>query len=243
LINNRRTGGGSLYVKGHLLNENLDGPGNNWANLTPLTQQANSDHKTQFENPVKLAVNNATSGYANKPHGYAKNFIVKAMYNREINAGLISQLENEDVENEQIPNMPDNTDPIMLAKILRAEQFVPKGLECSVVIGEKEGNKPPKERTLSKPIDNEINHGDLSKYQLSPEPRTAFDLKEKISGGREASIKHLMTLKLIGRVKAEKLHDKMVESGSVPNFISLIGITKKKLEMANKGYKIINRRG
>jgi hypothetical protein len=44
------------YVQGHLLNENLGGPGMRF-NLTPLTKQANNNHKTEVENPVKKKVN------------------------------------------------------------------------------------------------------------------------------------------------------------------------------------------
>ena len=40
------------YIRGHLLNENLGGKGQ-MQNMTPITTQANSDHKTKFENKVK----------------------------------------------------------------------------------------------------------------------------------------------------------------------------------------------
>ena len=44
------------YIRGHLLNENLGGPGRSY-NLTPITSKANSDHKIEVENPVKDWVN------------------------------------------------------------------------------------------------------------------------------------------------------------------------------------------
>ncbi|MCP4289272.1 MAG: hypothetical protein GY792_33435, partial [Gammaproteobacteria bacterium] len=56
-LRQRKHGGGSYYVRGHLLNHNLGGPGNTWANLTPLTQKANQDHHADFESRVKRAVN------------------------------------------------------------------------------------------------------------------------------------------------------------------------------------------
>jgi hypothetical protein len=46
---------GYTWIKGHLLNENLGGPGNS-ENLTPLTAAANSDHKNTFEAPIKIAL-------------------------------------------------------------------------------------------------------------------------------------------------------------------------------------------
>jgi hypothetical protein len=45
------------YVQGHLLNENLGGPGKRF-NLTPITKAANNQHKKDVENPIKPWVNN-----------------------------------------------------------------------------------------------------------------------------------------------------------------------------------------
>ncbi|MBI1919804.1 MAG: DUF4157 domain-containing protein [Geobacter sp.] len=50
--------GGETYIKGHLLNDNVGGPGIA-KNLFPITTQANSDHKTQVETHVKNLVNKA----------------------------------------------------------------------------------------------------------------------------------------------------------------------------------------
>lgn len=43
------------YVQGHLLNDNLGGPGKRF-NLTPLTKAANNLHKATVENPIKTEV-------------------------------------------------------------------------------------------------------------------------------------------------------------------------------------------
>lgn len=43
------------YVQGHLLNHNLGGPGKRY-NLTPITKEANNDHKSQVETGLKEAV-------------------------------------------------------------------------------------------------------------------------------------------------------------------------------------------
>ena len=43
------------YKRGHLLNENLGGPGTR-SNLTPITTKANADHLAQIESKVKTAV-------------------------------------------------------------------------------------------------------------------------------------------------------------------------------------------
>jgi hypothetical protein len=55
-----REGGRSVYVRGHLLNHHIGGPGHTWANLTPLTQEANNGPEdsmlNSFEAPIKRAV-------------------------------------------------------------------------------------------------------------------------------------------------------------------------------------------
>lgn len=45
------------YIRGHLLNDNLGGPGENF-NLFPITQDANGKHEHEIENIVKDWVNN-----------------------------------------------------------------------------------------------------------------------------------------------------------------------------------------
>jgi hypothetical protein len=56
VINQRRNQGGSYYVLGHLLNHNLGGTGADWANLTPLTRNANGNHEKKVESLVKNSV-------------------------------------------------------------------------------------------------------------------------------------------------------------------------------------------
>lgn len=45
-------------VQGHLLNDNVGGPGNNMKNLTPITRSANTTHEKQIEKEVKYLVLN-----------------------------------------------------------------------------------------------------------------------------------------------------------------------------------------
>ncbi len=49
--------GGAVYIKGHLLNDNLGGPGVA-KNMFPISKQANSDHKNKIEKIAKDIVNN-----------------------------------------------------------------------------------------------------------------------------------------------------------------------------------------
>ncbi len=55
-LNKRRAkGGASYYVRGHLLNEKLGGPGQ-WKNMTPLSREGNSKHEREIEAILKAAV-------------------------------------------------------------------------------------------------------------------------------------------------------------------------------------------
>lgn len=48
--------GHRLYIKGHLLNQNLGGPGDQLGNITPLSYSANSNHLNAVEKSVKSVV-------------------------------------------------------------------------------------------------------------------------------------------------------------------------------------------
>jgi hypothetical protein len=74
IINQRRNRGGSYYVLGHLLNHNLGGTGRDWANLTPLTREANSEHERVVESRVKNAVD----------AGNVVEYVVRAEYGRSV---------------------------------------------------------------------------------------------------------------------------------------------------------------
>jgi hypothetical protein len=56
LPTNPKLGGGEKFIKGHLLNDNLGGPGVA-ENLFPITAQANKNHEAQVESWVKDKVN------------------------------------------------------------------------------------------------------------------------------------------------------------------------------------------
>lgn len=55
-LRNRFDGARSFYVKGHLLNNHLGGPGTDWKNLTPMSATENTRLSSGFEEHVKNAV-------------------------------------------------------------------------------------------------------------------------------------------------------------------------------------------
>lgn len=56
---NQRRNGKRLYVMGHLLNNKLGGPGDNLANLTPITFSCNASHQSAVESTLKSMINTA----------------------------------------------------------------------------------------------------------------------------------------------------------------------------------------
>lgn len=53
-IDYRQKGDGSYYIRGHLINDNVGGPGN-WNNMTALSRTANHEHEEKVESKVKAA--------------------------------------------------------------------------------------------------------------------------------------------------------------------------------------------
>ena len=103
-------GGSTYYVKGHLLNDNIHGPGK-YKNLVPLSKQGNSNHEKQVESKVKAAVQSGA--------------IVK--YTVSVSGGFYNTTvpKNETLQNLGIKKVDWGT----IKKIREAEKFVPKKLK------------------------------------------------------------------------------------------------------------------
>lgn len=55
-LRRRPEGGRTFWIQGHMLNNNLHGPGDDARNLTPISQTANQSHERQVESKVKDTV-------------------------------------------------------------------------------------------------------------------------------------------------------------------------------------------
>lgn len=104
VINQRRSGGGSFYVKGHLLSEKLHGPGV-WDNLTPLSRSANANHDRKVESKLKGRV----------AAGEVFFYRVNVVYGRPINLSLITRL-----------NAMNHPQQDAIREVLITEQTVPQ---------------------------------------------------------------------------------------------------------------------
>lgn len=134
----------SYYILGHLLNENLGGPGNTWSNLTPLSRSGNAQHVEQVEQHVKEEVKKKK----------IVRYEVQARYGRGANALL-----------GQIPAA--TADPVLMnkRKVLLAEQYVPSSLLCRAsTIDATTGAAQAGGLNLTKEVLNKVDSSSLDDY-------------------------------------------------------------------------------
>jgi hypothetical protein len=124
-----RAGAGSYYyVRGHLINGEFGGPGDDWRNLTPLTQTANNrsiaSMLAKFEKPVREAVDPKKNVTADLE--------VAAIYTSRGRDGVASQVETDPkaIGGKARPKKEREA----IAAIIRAEEFVPVAVEATATI-------------------------------------------------------------------------------------------------------------
>jgi len=172
----RRKGGTSYYVAGHLLNNNLGGRGDDWRNLTPLTQYANTqDHEPNFEKAAKDAVNT---------HGKTVDFVVSAVY------GSHSGLKTDKVQDLRKSGEEEK------AEVIEAEAGVPTELDCSAI------EVSPQKGVLIKQhrVKNTIETA-LDSYDLDGVPDQKVYISEMVQQGKSA----LKALNGVGDKRAEAI--------------------------------------
>ena len=146
----RQSGGASYYIRGHLLNDNLGGPGS-WKNLTPLSREGNHQHESQAESVVKAAVSS----------GAIVEYNITAQYSpRSDKAGLIKQIQAS-----------TDADKDVKIKIVEGEDMVPRGLNCEAYILKANGSKLERQQTLlSQTVMNPIERTPGSYYLSGSQP-------------------------------------------------------------------------
>jgi len=234
-MNIRKEGGSPYYIRGHLLNDNLGGPGNIWTNLTPITNKANSDHKVSFENTVKLAVNATISPIKTDslpPNGLMKGFSVTASYGRAEPPALTHL---KDDSNDDLPaGANPSWDAEELIKILEAEKYVPLKLNCTATIQQKGSTK---DESVTHTVDNDISYGDLSKYQLGLRPKQPVTLasfvKDSAKGNKKLMEDSFKDIKGIGPKRAELIYAAFEAKGKITNGKADIGIGLAALNRMN----------
>jgi len=186
-LNERRqsAGGASYYIKGHLLNQLLGGPGS-WINLTPLSRSGNAQHERQAESIVKHTVDlPAIVEYA-----------VKSNYgSRSDKSSLLARIQNstDDIQTKQIKS-----------SIVHAEEWVPHSLSVEGYILDESLQR--RNTFLNQAITNSVNR-DYTSYFLATTPRPQPVNLSTDSAARIASVPG------IGMVLAQRIVDLRVSRG------------------------------
>ena len=237
-LNLRREGSSSYYVLGHLLNDNLHGPGNEPENLTPLSRSGNAQHSKTVEEKVKAAVFK----------GGVVRYEVTANYKTWRSESLKGNLDQESDEKAREKKK----------KIVMAEKYVPDSLTCTAYNvhpatgAELKGDDLkalPKEKQVAdirnKDVPNPIDAGALSLYQLEGSEKVEYELKsvdlrypyqsgiKKNNRRKETAMKALLQLGGVGKNVAENIYENRTSLKSwsdVANVPQVGEKTKEKLQ-------------
>ncbi|TCJ12328.1 DUF4157 domain-containing protein [Parasulfuritortus cantonensis] len=161
-LNERRSASGrsSYYVRGHLLNHNIGGPGDDWKNLTPLTQGANnrdSDSMLRtFETPVKNAV---AAGRT------VLNFVVTANYGSNDRSTDMAALEQDAVAAETAGNAAEAGRLRRVKGVVDEEQTIPTSISLSAQVLKDDGSVDSNVNPA--PVNNQPERT-LSSYRVRP---------------------------------------------------------------------------
>jgi hypothetical protein len=161
LLKRRQTPGGrSLYIAGHLLNNNTHGSGSTWQNLTPIAQNTNARHLADVERHVKTAVDN----------NCILHYTVNVEYGMPLKTGLIDQIE-------AVANWRANSVLFDKHAIITAEATVPSKFICSSKQIKADGTDLPNNDSLydaaynfsNREVDNTVNvaQNSLDDYYLA----------------------------------------------------------------------------
>lgn len=153
-----RAGAASYYyVRGHLLNGTFGGPGNDWRNLTPLTQTANNrsiaSMLSTFENPVRDAINPSVGGNADVE--------VEATYSSR---GLAAVAQRIRTTASAMPGR-SQAERNAIANLIAAEEFIPTRIQASATIRR---NGQPDRRLVS--VTENVIDTDLARYWHADHP-------------------------------------------------------------------------
>jgi hypothetical protein len=155
---NDSTGGSSYYVKGHLLNNHLGGPGTIWDNLTPLTQEGNNRDADSmyhaFEKKVKAAVLDEKRTVTD--------FKVVAIFGAPSRKAEIGEIDAE-LKKTSL-SKADRTEYELIRDVLVEEQRIATRVDCKAKLGK---SKNAGSETLSLSVDNSFQTVTWRKYRVA----------------------------------------------------------------------------
>jgi hypothetical protein len=156
---NDDTGSSSYYVKGHLLNNHLGGPGDTWDNLTPLTQIGNNRSGDSmyyaFEKKVKAAVLDDKRSVTN--------FEVVATYDAPNRSTEISEI-NTHLKQPSL-SVAEKKRLQAIRSVIEEEQHIPTRVDCKAKLGKGKGASA--DEPLNVPVDNKFQTVPWGKYKVN----------------------------------------------------------------------------
>ncbi len=140
VIDNRQKGKASYYIRGHLINDNIGGPGK-WSNMTGLSRTGNHQHEEQVESKVKAAF--------------------------DAGAVIRYKVTTSGSQAAQIPTLADkpkftkiadiDKNFSLIVNIINAEKNVITTLNCEAYTRKKEGNSWVDDKLIvNTPVTNEV---------------------------------------------------------------------------------------
>ncbi|MCB0583260.1 MAG: DUF4157 domain-containing protein, partial [Phaeodactylibacter sp.] len=171
VLKKRKNGSNTYYVRGHLLNNHLGGPGNNFDNLTPQTGSSNRNFDLDAETYIKnrLSITTGTSSDANRVEtGMLFIYVVIPAYGRSVNDALIDRINSVPVGGTSVPGSPPSQltleDKTTLINIVNHERYVPTVIRYDIrVMDPITDTELPNYSVRNHSIGNEI---DQSSYSI-----------------------------------------------------------------------------
>ncbi len=200
ILDQRKNGGSTYYVRGHLISSQLHGSGTDWSNLTPLSRSGNAQHEINAESKIKDTIG------GDPPRAFF--YVVRPIYGRPIPSWVNSTQDSNDPDIET------------KKKIATAERFVPNGLNVTI-----QELNPSTRAHISSPLNVDktiLNHVDQSgpeAYQVVdkiPEPDYPININN-------ATEQELMFLPNIGPKLAGTIIDNTPYS-SIQEIMNISGI-------------------
>lgn len=140
LVRQRKVGDGNFYIQGHLINEQLHGPGTK-KNLTPISQTANRKHEIRVESKVKDMVwsrrrKNTNGAERVNPGSDKVHYQVEAIYGN-------GRKSNKDKLQKELNHSLDYSrdQKSRIRKILDAESLLTDGFRVEAWIQSPDGSK------------------------------------------------------------------------------------------------------
>lgn len=207
----KANGSSTYYVRGHLLNDNIHGPGDDWKNLTPLSQRTNNHspigHLRKVEKDVKKLVikqpvaYQVTVKYGRSPLTWPRYVANAINYWSEI------------------------------GDVLAAEDHVPTGLWCKVWVYDAKG-KATLDRNEFIPQMQLTKTDDADHYYVKLDNGTVLDITDQ-----EGIAQTLLELSLLALIGTAMGISGVYVSSVIASYCGSMGITAAQFLMAHQ-YKI-----